>query len=556
MTARLDAYRGRVFGERRRLQAAFGDAAGHQARVLDHLLAVNAGTEFGREHGFARLRTAREFRAAVPINDYSALAPWIERMAAGADNVLTADRPAVYFTSSGSTGAHKKIPVTPTFMATTFFPFFYAAWAPMLEHFPAAFETDDATLNLKHDPVGRPVRTRSGAAHVGASQVDFGAAFGEPLSAEPGIRAPWATLPVPVGDGNHLEKAYLRLRLAVQHDVRCIVGINPAMVAAVPHQLRLWWPRLVKDLHDGTLDGHPFTDPDPIRARELERLADRSGTIRPAHVWPRIQVIFCWTTGPAALYLPRLREEFGADVTVLPAPVAASEGPIGVALDRHPSAGHLVVTAAAYEFAEADTVLRPDSPTMAFEELTPGREYHVVFSHVGGLYRYAGGDVVRVHDVVDGVPRLEYAGRAQRSDVAGEALRDAHVVRALLDAVQATGLELNNAACRVETAATGPSRYTFALAGRSRWSGDERRRFATVLDDALGRVAPGYAAARRAGRLDAGTLLLLDADAFLRDWHDTVATGVRPTQVKDRIFRQDDAAWRRLTAGRSGGGQS
>ncbi|BCB75180.1 hypothetical protein GCM10022251_34620 [Phytohabitans flavus] len=544
---RVTEFRERVFAERERLRQAFPDVAGHQRRVLADLLAYNAGTEFGRAHGFDRIRSLDDFTSAVPVLDYAALSPYIERMAAGEDNVLTADRPAVYFTSSGSTGGHKKIPVTPRFMATTFFPFFYAAWAPLAEHFPDVLARPDAVLNLKHDPVAAPPTTRSGQPHVGASQVDFGAAFGEPLSAEPGTWAPWATLPVPVAADDHLEKAYLRLRMAVQSDLRCVIGINPAMVAAVPYQLSLWWPRIVKEVRDGTLGGHPYAAPDPERAAELERLAERADRLRPAHVWPNLRVIFCWTTGLASLYLPRLREEFGIGVTVLPAPVAASEGPVGVALDRHGSAGSLVVTASAYEFVDADTDLGPDVTTLRPHELEVGRDYHVLFSHVGGLYRYAVGDVVRVEDHLDGVPRLEYAGRATRSDAAGERLREAQVIRALAAAVRSTGLELHNASCRVDTPLGETPRYAFAVAPRSPWSPAETSRFTDALDAALAAEAPRYREVRQAGRLGSPTLLRLDADAFLRDWQRTVGTGVRPTQVKDRLFRQDPALWRRLT---------
>jgi hypothetical protein len=111
--------------------------------------------------------------------------------------------------------------------------------------------------------------------------------------------------------------------------------------------------------------------------------------------------------------------------------VAASEGPTAVALDRHPYAGSLIADACVYEFVDADTPLRPDIGTLTFDQLETGREYQVIFSHVGGLYRYSVGDVVRVFDHSGGVPRLSYAGRNTRSDAAGEALRDAQVVRAL-----------------------------------------------------------------------------------------------------------------------------
>ncbi|MFD6966985.1 GH3 auxin-responsive promoter family protein [Streptomyces sp. NPDC059949] len=543
---RLSRYRTRVFGERERLQSAFADAAGHQQRVLADLLEFNAGTRYGAAHDFGRIRTLDDFRKAVPVQDYAALSPWIERVAAGEPGVLTADQPAVFFTSSGTTGAHKKIPVTPRFMHTTFFPFYYAAWAPLAEHFPDVLRSPGAVLNLKHDPLTAPPTTASGRPHVGASQVDFGARFGEPLSAEPGTRAPWASLPVAVAPDAHLEKMYLRLRLAVQSDVRCVIGINPAMVAALPYQLGLWWPRIVKEIRDGTLGGLPHGSPDPERAAELERIAARHGTVRPAHIWPNMRALFCWTTGLASLYLPRLREEFGAGVTVLPAPVAASEGPVGVALDRHPSAGSLVVTASVYEFVDADADLGPDVETLLPHELERGRDYHVLFSHVGGLYRYAVGDVVRVVDRVAGVPRVEYTGRATRSDAAGERLRDAQVIRALDSALRAGGLELRNVACRVRGAGPGPAAYEFALAPRTPWSADETARFTTRLDDALGRESPGYRTARAQRRLAAPTAVLLHPDAFLRDWQESVGGGIRPTQVKDRLFRQDTGPWQRL----------
>ncbi|CAM5687220.1 GH3 auxin-responsive promoter family protein [Streptomyces aurantiogriseus] len=545
---RLSRYRERVFGERRRLRAACADPAGRQRRVLEDLLEFNSGTEYGRKYGFGRIRTVEEFRRAVPVQRYADLAPWIERAAAGEANVLTADRPEVFFTSSGSTGAHKKIPVTPRFMKTTFFPFYFTAWAPLAEHFAEVLQRPDAVLNLKHDPLAAPPTTASGRPHVGASQVDFGARFGEPLSAEPGTAAPWGSLPVPVADGDHLEKMYLRLRLAVESDVRCVIGINPAMVAAVPYQLHHWWERIVREVRDGTLGGRPFTTPNPGRAAEFERLAARHGTVLPAHIWPHMRVLFCWTTGLASLYLPRLREQYGPGVTLLPAPVAASEGPVGVALDRHPTAGSLVVTAALYEFADADADLGPDTPTLLPHELEPDRDYHVVFSHVGGLYRYAVGDVVRVVDRVGGVPRLEYNGRAALSDHAGERLREAQVIRALRTALSATGLEVTNAACRVATARPGTApAYTFAVAPRLPWSEDETDRFTTLLDTALGTESSDYGTARHDGRLGTPSVLRLTPEAFLGDWQDRVGSGVRPTQVKDRLFRQDPEQWARLT---------
>ncbi|TDC52890.1 GH3 auxin-responsive promoter family protein [Micromonospora sp. KC207] len=537
-------YRERVFAERDRLLAAQRDTAEHQRLVLADLLAHNADTAFGRAHDFARIRTLDEYRRAVPIRDYAGLEPWIERGAAGERRVLSSDDPVLYFTSSGSTGAHKKVPITARFMRTSFFPFFYAAWAPMAEHFPELIDRRDTVLNLKHDP--RPVvaTTAAGHPHLGASQVDFGTVFGEPMSAEPGTAAPWASTPSFADPADHLDKVYLRLRRAVEGaDVRCVIGINPAMVAALPYQLRMWWSDIVREIHDGTLGGRPYGPGNPARARELDELASRFPVVRPAHVWPRMKALFCWTTGLAGLYLPRLREEFGVGVTVLPAPVAASEGPVGVALDRHGSAGGLVVTAAAYEFLDADTPVTPDAETLRPHELEPGREYHVVFSHVGGLYRYSVGDVVRVVDFANGAPRVAYAGRDTVVDRHGERLRESQVIRAIAAALDGGGLEARNAACH---APADGGRYEFAIATDLPWTRTEGDDLAGRLDAVLSRESGGYRAARAAGRLGTPVVRRLDGEAFLRDWHERVRAGVRPAQVKDRVWYLDPPTWQAL----------
>ncbi|MEV6012030.1 GH3 auxin-responsive promoter family protein [Streptomyces sp. NPDC051976] len=541
-----NAYRDRVLAERERLRERANDLAGAQRQVLRDLLEYNAGTAFGREHDFGRLRTVDDFRRAVPVRDFTGLSPWIDRVTAGELQVLTTDDPVLYFTSSGSTGAHKRIPVTRAFMRTTFLPFYYAAWAPLLEHFPQVLDAPDAVLNLKYDPLTTSPAPAGGRPHIGASQVDFGAQFGEPLAAELGTGAPWTTLPVEVAPQDHIEKMYLRLRLAVQHDVRCVIGINPAMVAAVPYQLDAWLPRILKEVRDGTVGGVRCATPDPRRAAELESLRNHFGRLRPAHVWPRLAALFCWTTGAATLYLPALREEFGVGVAALPAPSAASEGPVAVALDRHHSAGTLVPTASLYEFLPADQDLADDSATLLPHELETGQDYHVVFSHIGGLYRYAVGDVVRVVDRHGGGPRLAYAGRGTRSDAVGERLRDAQLIRALSRSLETTGLAVRNAACRVEDGDDGTPRYRLVAEPLGRWSATECGRFADETDRALHRHSKDYSAARAAGRLGPPDARTVAPGTFQRDWHAAVAAGVRPTQVKDRLFRQDPAGWQRL----------
>ena len=88
-----------------------------QDALLSGYIRANAGTEFGRRHGFDRIRSIDDFRAAVPIRDYDGLAADIDRVAAGAANVLTAEPVIRLATSSGSTRARKLIPYTRSLQA-------------------------------------------------------------------------------------------------------------------------------------------------------------------------------------------------------------------------------------------------------------------------------------------------------------------------------------------------------------------------------------------------------------------------------------------------------
>ncbi len=82
-----------------------------QDALLKDCLAQNAGSLFGREHGFDRIGSWEEYRRRVPIRTYDELQPLIEQAAAGRP-ALTAARVRLFEPSSGTASATKLIPYT------------------------------------------------------------------------------------------------------------------------------------------------------------------------------------------------------------------------------------------------------------------------------------------------------------------------------------------------------------------------------------------------------------------------------------------------------------
>lgn len=83
-----------------------------QQAVFLKLIAAAQHTQFGKDHSFASLKTHQDFIAQVPIRDYEALKPYVDRVVAGESNVLWPGKPLYFAKTSGTTSGAKYIPLT------------------------------------------------------------------------------------------------------------------------------------------------------------------------------------------------------------------------------------------------------------------------------------------------------------------------------------------------------------------------------------------------------------------------------------------------------------
>ncbi|HUQ97303.1 MAG TPA: GH3 auxin-responsive promoter family protein [Chitinophagaceae bacterium] len=84
-----------------------------QHTVWQDLVTAGQHTEFGRQFQFSKLQSLADYKKAVPIQEYSDLKPYIDRMLNGEENVLW-NTPVLWFAkSSGTTSDRSKfIPVS------------------------------------------------------------------------------------------------------------------------------------------------------------------------------------------------------------------------------------------------------------------------------------------------------------------------------------------------------------------------------------------------------------------------------------------------------------
>jgi hypothetical protein len=95
-----------------KIRKGMGTALQDQDTILKELLKVGKTTEFGKDHGLDKVTTYEEFKNAVPIRDYEAFKPYIEKIKEGKHNILWKGKPIYFAKTSGTTSGVKYIPIS------------------------------------------------------------------------------------------------------------------------------------------------------------------------------------------------------------------------------------------------------------------------------------------------------------------------------------------------------------------------------------------------------------------------------------------------------------
>jgi hypothetical protein len=507
----------------RALRRAQKNPAAAQAELLDRLLRANATCAYGRKFEFARLRTPRDFQSSVPVAGYGDLSLWIERIMDGEGRVLTNEPVLMFEKTSGSTTAAKYIPYTSSLRRE--FQRAVGAWIFGLYANNPHLAGGSAYWAIT--PLAREAEVTRGGLRVGfeadAEYLDAAGRF---------LLHRILAVPQEVARIPELNTAlYTTLRFLLQSPSLAFISVwAPSFLIILHEHLQSHAERLLADLRDGALRPPGGLDDsiasilrgrlraDPVRAQLLRRAWRDHGSLRAQEVWPNLRVISCWRDASSRLAVPAMRELFPG-VAIQGKGLLATEGVVSVPLARR-GACIAAATSHFYEFIE-----QPGAAPQLLHELDVNREYSVLLTTGGGLYRYRLGDRVRVTGFAGQIPLIEFIGKEDgTSDLCGEKLNPAFV-----DSILAELME--ERAFASDFVMLAPSRrdglrYVLFLQGEI-----IRAELARVLDEKLARN-PHYAYCRRLGQLAAPRIFQIAggaAECYLRR---CVALGQRAGAVK------------------------
>jgi hypothetical protein len=340
-----------------------------QQKALKELVQHSAGTEFGRAHDFARIKSYDDYAKRVQVGDYDTFSPYIERMRKGEANLLVPEFVRYFGNSSGSSvqGKSKFLPITERQIKHQ-----RKAGAGSLLRYLAWSGDDDFlsgyTLGL-FPPITMkeegPVLVTSNPALMMTRM---------PLVARPSY--------LPHQDirriGDYDKKLVAIAERYLDWDIRAVTGTT------------CWFTLLFERVLEAAAR----------RGRKASSIQD---------VWPNLRVMIGGGVS-ADPYRPVLRKLLGRE-TVLIDTYNATEGGVYATSDHSGARGMLMIPhrGTFFELVAMDERDRPNPSRVPLWAVERDRAYSIVVTTQSGLYSYEIGDIVRFTST-DPL-RVEFMGR-------------------------------------------------------------------------------------------------------------------------------------------------
>ncbi|EOR96188.1 putative auxin-regulated protein [Arcticibacter svalbardensis MN12-7] len=364
-----------------------------QQDVMLALVKDASSTAFGKDHDFSSIKSYQDFKHHIPICDYEALRPYIERVVNGEEDVMWKGKPVYFAKTSGTTSGVKYIPITAESMPEHI----KAARNALLTYIHETGKTDfiDGKMIFLQ---GSPVLTKKHGILIGR------------LS---GIVA-------------HLVPHYLQKNRLPSYETNCIEDWEEKVDAIVEETFH-------EDMR--LISGIP-----PWVQMYFDRLSDKAGGKKIKEIFKNFS-LFVYGGVNFEPYRNRMEDVIGRKVDSIET-YPASEGFIAYQ-DSQTEKGLLLQVHAGmfYEFIPAEEYYNENPSRLSLGEVELNVNYALILNTNAGLWGYSIGDTVKF--VSKSPYRILVTGRIKHYISAfGEHVIGEEVECSLMEAALDEGLEI------------------------------------------------------------------------------------------------------------------
>lgn len=330
----------------RHIRKGMTTAIADQGKLFNQLIKSAQLTQFGKDHGFDTIKSHEDFVKKVPIRDYEAFKPYIEKIKEGKHNVLWKGVPIYFAKTSGTTSGVKYIPITKESIPNHINTARNALLCYMAETGNTKF-ADGKLIFLS----GSPVLERIGGIPTGR------------LS----------------GIVNHHVPKYLRSNQLPSYETNCIED---------------WEQKLDKIVEETISENMTLISGiPPWMQMYFDRLMEKSGK-KIGELFPNFSVMVQGGVNFEP-YKSKLTESIGRSIDIIEL-FPASEGFFAFQ-DSQQAQGMLLNTDSGifYEFVPVAEIHKENPTRLTLKDVKPGENYALIITTNAGLWAYNIGDTVK-----------------------------------------------------------------------------------------------------------------------------------------------------------------
>lgn len=424
-----------------------------QQELFSKLIQTANNTAFGKKYNFDSIKTKDDFRERVPIHDYTAFFPYIEQVMKGNQNIIWPSKIKWFAKSSGTTSARSKfIPVSKEALEDCHYKGGKDALTIYINNFPQTklFSGKSLIIGGSQQVNQLDKKQNSYYGDVSAvlmSNMPFMGQFARTPRLEVALMEDWE------------QKIELMASETSRENVTSLVGVPT-------------WTIIL-----------------------LRRIMEMKQTNNILDVWPNLELFI-----HGAVSFTPYREIFKQ---LIPSPQMrymetynASEGFFGV--QDQPDSDEMLLMldyGVYYEFIPMEEIDQEWPNTLSLENVEIGKNYAVVISTNGGLWRYSIGDTIKFTSVYPF--RFKITGRTKHFiNAFGEEVIVENAEGAIAKACQITHAE-------VEDFTAAPKYFGTNSTGCHEWviefrkQPDSMEKFIQVMDTTLRELNSDYDAKRQ-----------------------------------------------------------
>ena len=424
-----------------------------QEQTFFELVEVGKRTEFGKQFGFDRIKSYRDFAAQVPVFDYESFKPYIDRTMQGKQQVIWNSDIEWFAKSSGTTSSRSKyIPVSEESLEECHYKGGKDMVSIYVSNYPDTKLFTGKSLSIGGTLEKNPLNPE-GAARAG----DISAVIMQNLP----IWAQFARTP-------SLEIALMgEWESKIEKMARETMNENVTSIAGVPT-----WTVVL-----------------------LQRILELKKAKNIMEVWPNLEVFFHGAVafGP---YRSLFKELIPSRKMRYMETYNASEGFFGI--QDQPDSDELLLLldyGIFYEFIPMEEWDKEHPQVISLQDVEVGKNYALVISTNGGLWRYKIGDTVKFTSILP--YRFRISGRTKHFiNAFGEEVIVENAENAIQFACDQTGATIANFTAAPVYFENNGSKGAHEWVVEFRKAPEDLAQFSRLLDDRLRQVNSDYDAKR------------------------------------------------------------